>query len=603
MSTTRPALWPIHDALGINLTTPEVSLYFFSGYPGGLPVPSADHNGKLQRGGDWHRYLDFNGLRNEDWLDASAASAYAFTATSLTYNNGDNVLTTGAAVLTRGACLVAGTRIETDATFLNFAATIGGTVQGDPLIYSGATTPGRIWVYANDSGEVRFESGAPATADAPAADEITLVGVDIDALGVVTDGAVAPTTLPLPSRALPIAIDVVSTEDITAVIGTVDRLVVNGGLAGAPSATIGSTAGQASCQVTGNGTQAALLFPVTAGPSISANASGAVAAIGANHTGAGDCFRALPSGAGRGMSIQSMGSGVGLYVDTSGGSGSAIDAIGPSGSIVVSSTADTGAAFLGTATSSGIGVAGLGGANAASLAIRGESTHDDAYAIQGLTTTTANPAAAGVLGSGRGAGAGVYANAIGTGYGLIVAADQTTPTRAAMVLSPQDADPTTPLQGDLLFNDSRGPTGKLRTYTALYESVHSSDKGFCRSMGVSESGSLLAGNSTDLSLAQITPEEVGEVEVTVIGHLDWSANAASTTVQLRDDDANATINGGGTGVIEYPIVGASGRAHSFCARFNYTLPDATTRTFSCRLTAASGTTTYTDVTLVVNGVY
>jgi hypothetical protein len=90
-----------------------------------------------------------------------------------------------------------------------------------------AIKPGRIWVYTTSSGTVRFESVAPATVDAPAGSEITLVGIDIDALGEVTNGNVVPVTLPLPDRkvviAIPITIDdTVAITDVVSVIVTAD---------------------------------------------------------------------------------------------------------------------------------------------------------------------------------------------------------------------------------------------------------------------------------------------------------------------------------------------------------------------------------------------
>lgn len=214
MTTSRPGLWPVHDINATNVTLPENSLYFFSGYPIGLPVPSGDHNGKFMRGGQWAQYMDLNGLRNGDWLDSTSGATAALTTTGLEYNVGDNVLTTGATPTSRAVYLVEGTRVETDAAFLN---QVGGTVQGEPLIYVGATVPGRIWIYATDEGASRFESVGPAVADSPAANEMTLVGLQIDALGVITNGAVAPITKPLPTAVtIPVVVPVlISHDDVT----------------------------------------------------------------------------------------------------------------------------------------------------------------------------------------------------------------------------------------------------------------------------------------------------------------------------------------------------------------------------------------------------
>ncbi len=226
MTNTRPGLYPYHDINGTNVVEPEDSLYLFSGYVAGVtPVPSGDHNGKLRRAGLWHAYLDRSGLRNEDWLTAAVNTS--LTLTSLTYTNGGNVLTTGAVVKTRGAYLINQTRIETDTPFLSV---VTAPVQGDPLVYVGATVPGRIWIYT-DGGSPRFESVAAGTPDAPNAGEITLVGLDVDALGVVTDGAVVPVTLPLPAYGLPVTLPFTFGDTVTISTTTNSALIatsVNG---------------------------------------------------------------------------------------------------------------------------------------------------------------------------------------------------------------------------------------------------------------------------------------------------------------------------------------------------------------------------------------
>lgn len=194
-----------------------------------------------------------------------------------------------------------------------------------------------------------------------------------------------------------------------------------------------------------------------------------------------------------------------------------------------------------------------------------------------------------------------------TGYGLVINVDATSPVRAPIYVTPQDADPSSPSGsgGDLMFNNGRGPLGVWRCTTGLgtWESVHSSAKGQIAAVGAAASSTLTSGSSIDLSSVTIQPEETGTLIIEVTGYLEWSADAASTTIQIRDHTLGATINGGGTGVLEYPIVGAIGRGHSFVAKIPYALPSVASRTFKVRLTAASGTTTYTDVTVEVRGVY
>lgn len=250
MSTERPPLWPLHDRLGTNIVPAEQSLYIQNGYPPLLPVPSDDHNGKLQRAGLWHKYLDLNGLRNEDWLDISAMHVDALTSSALSYTNGGNVLTTGGVVASRAAYLIEGTRVETDSPFLN---PIGGSVTGDPLLFADATVPGRIWIYANGSGNVRYESVAPGTADNPAADEQALVGIDVDGTGVITDGAVAPTTAPLPARALTLSIPIGGTFNVSGNTVLDGTLTVDGAVDFDSTLTVVGQSMLSSFETTGGG--------------------------------------------------------------------------------------------------------------------------------------------------------------------------------------------------------------------------------------------------------------------------------------------------------------------------------------------------------------
>ena len=596
MTTDRPGLYPYHDVTGTNVTWPENSSFLFTGYVDSVtPVPSADHNGKLNRAGFWHEYLDRNGIRNEDWIDTTVAALLS--ATSLTYNVGGNVLTTGATVSTRGVYSVNATRIATDAAFLN---PVGGSVMGEPLVYPGATVPGRIWVYAGANGQPRYASVAAGTPDAPGANEISLIGLDVDALGVVTSGAVAPVTLPLPAQYLPITIDIFSSASIEAALVTANQIVVNGGVAGSPPLTVLPTAGESTVSITGDGTAPALVIPSTASTAISTNTSGPDNGVEINHTGSGAALLVAPTSTGRGIFVQSTSTGVGLRVDTSGGSGVAIEAVPPSGAIGVSSTTDTSAAVYGVATSTGVGVAALGGANAASLAVRGEASHVDAFGIQGLTAAAATTAAAGLLGSGRGAGTGVYATSSGTGYALVAAADTTSPVRAAMNLVPQNADPSTPAQGDFLFNSARTGTGKLRVRTTQWESVHSSARGWVKTWGAAAAGGPIAGGSGNLSLAQITPEEVGDVLVTATGSLEFSLDTNAATVTLVDVTSGVNIAVQTERAIDTD--GVAPNVHSFAIRGIRTLPTTATRTFAVVLAPTAGTITYAHVICSVEGV-
>lgn len=593
MTTPRPGLYPLHDLLGINVVFPEDSLYLQSGYPTGLAVPSADHNGKFARSGLWHKYVDLNSLRNEDWL--RTGSTATLSATTLEYDVGGNVLTTGATVLTRGVHLVGGTRIETDAAFLN----VVGGIQGDPLIYSTATAPGRIWVYANEDGSCRIESVGPAVADSPGLDEVTLVGLQIDGTGVVTDGALAPTT-PLPAEMLNIEIDLRAVYLLLQSAGTVldviggqvtagdPAMTINSGLG--PALTIASTSPTDDVVSIGNASSGTALHLSSAfGKALLAEASDAEPTI-----------QVYGFGSGSGIDISHFGSGYGLLVDNSFSTKSAINALGPAGIDTVAATCDTAAAFKATVTSSGFGFNALGGPNAASVAVRGTSSHVDANAIDGFTANAANTTAAGVRGIGLGAGMGVHCLASGTGYAAIFTADTTSPSRAATRYIPQNADPTTNDQGAMLFNSARGAGGHLRYYTTQWESVHSSAKGWVRQWGASAAGGPIAGGSGNLSLAQISPEETGDVLVSATGSLEFSLDTGACTVHLLDVTSAVVIAIQTERAIDTDAVAPNVR--SFAIRGIRTLPNTTTRTFAVVITATTGTITYANVVCMVEGV-
>jgi hypothetical protein len=598
----RPSYYPLHDLLATNTVAVQDTLYRPNGYPSGLPVPSADHNGKLRSNALWNAYGDANQLHIADWVDTTIDAQ--LTLTSLTYAAGGNVTTTGAIVATRGAYLFQGGRFETDDAFLN---QVGAAIQASPLIVPAATLPGRIWIYTNEDGDLRVDSVGVGVADSPNPDELSLVGVDVDAGGVVTDGAVTPTTAPLPPSVLPVSIEIDSAGDITArnlnadAIVTGLRFVALGGLLGGPTLSVGATSGQTSVDVTGDGTLAAITSAGGTSYALIGTSSGSDACLRATHTGSGAGLLLAHSGSGQGLNINQFGTGVGIRVNAT--SDYAIDATGPSGGDVINSTTDSGIAVRAVVTSTGVGVAAIGGPSASSVPVYGVTGHVDAIGVQGETIGGANTAAAGVQGLGNGAGTGVYALANGTGYGAVLEADTTTPARAAVRLIPQDADPTTGDQGALLLNSARGPTGKLRTYTTQWESVHSSAKGYVFVFGTAASG-VTAGGSGNLSLAQISPEETGDVLVTGTGHLEFSVDNGSCTVALWDvtaavliaaqietssDPANNAVN---LGIIQ----------RSFAIRSPYTLPDANTRTFAVVITANTGTITFEHVVTSVDGV-
>lgn len=606
MTTLRPDLWPLHDLLGTNVEWPEDSLYLQSGYPTGLAVPSDDHNGKMNRAGLWAKHLDLNGVRNSDWFDTTVAAMLS--TRTLTYLVGGNVLTTGAVVDTRGTFLINGTRIETDTAFLN---QVGANVQGDNLIHQSATAPGRIWIYANEDGTPRFESVGPAVADTPGVGEITLNGVQIDALGVVTIGDVAPITLPLPEQIVPIV------QRLSVVVSSVNPAVTidnNAGLG------LNVTTGGAS--VTGDSAITGAVF--ITGPTDITGTCNVNGEITATSTIA-DAILGTTSAAGvvagvHGISDTASGFGVIGEVSVS---GTGVRGVSPSGAGVVGIGGGTGAGVTGTGGSTGAGVSGTGGATsghgisgvasaATSYGVFGTGANfSDSHGVVGIATNTSAFGVGGnTASSATSSAAGVFANALGDGNAVsamatdgnagVFQSDTSAPKRAAIRIVPQDADPTTTQSGALFNASSRN--GKFRGHTGTaYESLHSSAKGWVFGVSSTSSGTNAA-SSGDIGDVTIVPEQTGDVIVTVTGFWKGSTDTTQLTVLLKDITGAVTILT--TQVLVAPDRDGDGqdRTVPFTVRYPYTLPSAASRLFRYRLNF-SATVDWYDTFQTVQGVY
>ncbi len=354
-------------------------------------------------------------------------------------------------------------------------------------------------------------------------------------------------------------------------------------------AAVNSSTGPAVSGVNSGAGPAGIFINAGAGPSleVGVNATGTILAFATFRGSGGTPAIVCEGSSGDSPGIQATGEGTGPGVTATGGA----NAPGVLGTSVSSSQA---------------GVTGRGAAFATSPGLQGEALHADGIGVRGVSGPLATTTGAGVAGVGTGDATGVKGNAV-NGYAGLFVGDLSSPTRAAVRLVPQDSDPTTPLQGDVHFGSDRTSTGKLRTYTTQHESVHSSDKGWVKKWGSAETGTVLAaGLSADLSIAQITPEEVGDVLIHVTGTLDPSTDATVTNLFILDATLNIVINGGGAGVSERAMdidSGAtSGRDRSFSIAIPYTLPDTATRSFSVKIGSTVGDTDYTDVVLVVEGV-
>lgn len=599
----RPPLFAFIDLSASNID-PDYrnNTLTITGFAEGEVIPSREHNTLWLIGSLWDTYLDFNTLKLADIVDL--ATSQRWSDDRLSYNVGENVLAGGANVDTFASYMFDGWRIQIDENLLVPAG-------ASPLLVPFATTPGRIWIYVDTSvisntpplqpiPVLRVDSVAAGDPPTPSAGELALVGVDVDAAGFVTGNtypAVEPereviygtrvqrwrgqtfyestanyktgaTSINASSTSATdpaVQIANVSGGDALTVIGpttldtaVADAIQIDGGQA-QPTLYVGAALFDPSIEVVGNGST------LTTQAAIYADAAGgrALYAFGTTINPVAQ-FSNLSSGIA--CSCTNGDTGIALSVSTNGGTGQAISVSGPS-----------------SGTNSAVQI--FAGANG-SIALRAfGTTSSTVYAIEGVGGSTS--------------GSGVSGRASGDGYGVSCESDTTSPVRAALRVVPQNADPTSPQQGDVLFNSSRGPTGKIRVYTTQWESAHSSARGWVRHWGSTASGTT-AGGSGNLSLAQITPEQTGNVLVTATGSLSWAVDNGSTTVSLVDVTSGITLVTQTERAIDTD--GVAPNAHSFVIRANRLLPNTTTRTFAVVLTASVGTVDYTNVICSVEGV-
>lgn len=637
---TRPPFFPLIDlsASNVDFSYPNNPLNV-TGFANGVIIPSREHNTLWLLDGLWLTYLDYSSMRLSDSIDVTQNQQWS--DDKLAYVVGDSVLVGGADVDTYGTYMFEGWRLQIDEGLLQ-------TVGAKPLLVPFATAPGRIWVYAATTqlnnpappltpvAVIRVESVGVGVAATPVSGELALVGVDIDAAGLVTGNsypAVEPVreviysttrqrrTGPTDFEALATfivavdtavyiegsngagkdpALDVVggagsaaraqnaSLTEITLqlantlggpalsslgdvdVIGsttcedvTADNIVV-GGVA-ATSLQVDPAVGFPSISVTSNGStlaaQAAIVIAAAAGRGVYMTAASTASCVDLNNSGSGSC-----------CNVTTTGSGTGVRIDASGGTGTAITALGPTG--------------------------------AATTTIAATSGHASASTITGTTQSAALVTSYGVRGiGGASSGSGVNGQATGDGYGVVAQSDTTSPIRASLRLVPQSADASSPQQGDVEFNSARGATGKLRAYTTQWESVHSTAKGYVSTWGSVASGST-SGGSGNLSLAQITPEETGDVLVTATGTLAWTVDNANATITVVDVTSSVTLATSierNTDIAVGSVLDAN-NSRTFSVRGVRTLPNTSTRTFAVVITSNIGTVTYSNVICSVEGV-
>jgi hypothetical protein len=194
--------------------------------------------------------------------------------------------------------------------------------------------------------------------------------------------------------------------------------------------------------------------------------------------------------------------------------------------------------------------------------------HVGADGLRAATAAAALSTAAALRAVAQGDSVGLVITAA-DGYGATIQSDTTSPVRAAMRCVPQDADPSSPQQGDLLFNSARN---KWRTYTTQLESLHSSPKGQIQAFASAVDGATI--NSGNLATVQITPEQTGTVLITATGAFSMPGAADSFQFLLLDLTVPVTVQ-----TVTVPV-SVAGELQTQTVRAVYTLPNTASRQFA-----------------------
>jgi len=246
------------------------------------------------------------------------------------------------------------------------------------------------------------------------------------------------------------------------------------------------------------------------------------------------------------------------------------------------------------------GVRGTGADQATSHGVKGIATNKDAYGVYGTSVAAANAAGAGVRAEGLGSAPALSAVAV-DGNAARLESDTSSPSRAPLVVVPQDADASTTQVGSLAMNSSRGNVWRFYNGTE-YRSAHGSPNGHVFAYGTVADGANVA-TTGDVADATIVSEATGVVIVTVTGFWNGRTDTTEMTILLKD------ITGGVTVATSQPLNSldidsavVTDRMLPFTFRKPYTLPSAGSRLFRARLNF-SATVDWYDVVLTVQGVY
>lgn len=365
-----------------------------------------------------------------------------------------------------------------------------------------------------------------------------------------------------------------------------------------------TTIGGASLDVVGSVSGTAVSLANTNGNfTVTVTNNSSLAGLRSTQTGTGPALEGIALGTNN-DGVQGSGTGTGVGVVGDGG------ATGHGGEFTGGASAGHGVVGIGGAIASA-GVRGEAEASAGSFAVEGIATHIDQATIIGRTFGGATSSAKAIHGLAGNDAIGVHGDAA-DGYGVVAESDTTTPKRAAFRLVPQDANPTTALNGDVFFKDTENrprfrADGNWREYW-------SSISGYTHGHGADATGGRNnAAFNTEFSTTLAAPNEpsaTGIVVIKVTGRFR-NQTAALSTIQIKVRDATAAADVGTDVEVRMSetnaaVVTSSANAYEKTISFTkqYSLPAAGARTFDLQVaTLVAGGVEWADLNMEIDGVY
>jgi hypothetical protein len=254
----------------------------------------------------------------------------------------------------------------------------------------------------------------------------------------------------------------------------------------------------------------------------------------------------------------------------------------------------------GTGVGTGAGFDGLGGATGPG--VRGTA---GGVAAQGGffdSHLSGSSSGTGCTGRGRSDATGVYGTAA-DGYGVVCESDDTSPTRSALRVVPQNADPTTLLDGDVWQNsttDELSVRQNSGTRRLVWRTAGQCDA-YAENSGVTSDNSATFTNACSVSLASPNePKRTGVVRIRVTGEVGRDS-AGSIDIRVRDTTSSATV--ATRNVVLYQTATFE---RDIAWAMSYTLPASGARNFEVQIASNSsggGNVSIRNVTITIDGVY